>query len=425
MSSYPFVQRIAVTLIGLFLPILGMAFENLGASDWVVPTLETSTEGVAPTYPWTVWTEFLCLQTNIPGYQDDWSYNSLEEMVQDTIPGEWWPQDNPAYGVLLNNGALKSAAIIIRTRISYHIYNPVRSRHSNDPNNPTQYIYNTTNLAHGEVAPSGCVAAAMNTILPGRASLAGGGSDYGAGNPNPNYQSNLAAQVTAGKVIINDQASVIATEWTESTVERRVAICNDQSRDWGYCALNALADLLPGPEYAQNRRARRLNTTPPGRVEFKAQAYNTTTARYSHYWQLFIDGYMQALPNNGAGYGGGQEYQSKSPDMTFMVPFPQSGSFYVCVRGLGGTPQDDSLHVGIDDNNDGVADATTGLDMMSTWHLGSWQWANLRSDGSGGYTYASIQVSGSEAFHRLRIWMREDGMKVEKVILSTSSSCPP
>ena len=135
---------------------------------------------------------------------------------------------------------------------------------------------------------------------------------------------------------------------------------------------------------------------------------------------------MQALPNtNMNSYGGSQDYPHNSPDMTFMVPFPQSGTFYVCVSGLGGTVDDDSLHVGIDDNGDGIADAVTGLDMMSIWHLGSWQWVNLRSTGGGGSAYASVPVSGNEAFHRLRIWMREDGIKVERVILSTSTSCPP
>lgn len=417
--SYVFAQRVTLTLVGLILPMLGIARDNPGSSNLVAVTPQSPIESRAPTWAYNVWTDLSCRQLGKPIEAD---YYSVEDAVQDTIPGEWWPRNDPAYTVPLNNGALKSAAIIIRTRIQYHVISPVQ----NPPqaNHPYPQIYNTQNLAIGEGVPF--CSAAMNTILPGRPSIPGGGSDYGAGSPDPNYQSNQAAQLTAGKVIVNQNGAVIPTEWTHLTVEKRSAICNDQSRDWGYCALNALADLLPGPGYAQNRFARRLNTTPPGRVEFKAQAYNSKTARSGRDWQLFIDGYMQALPNtNVNSYGGNQDYPHNSPDMTFMVPFPWSGSYYVCVRGQGGTIDDDSLHVGIDDNNDGVADATTGLDMMSSWHNPPWQWVNLRSNGSGGSAYATVQVSGNEAFHRLRIWMREDGIKVEKVILSTSTSCPP
>lgn len=420
-ASSAFAQQVALTLVGTLLLTLGMVFDGPSASDLVATKSLAPAESLAPTYPWTVWTEDHCVR---PGIPDRATYTSLEEMVKDTIPGEWWSRTNPAYVVPLNHGALKSAAIIIRTRISYHIYNPVPTYFPNTPNNPTDYVYNTTNLAIGEAPLPNCDSAAMNTILPGRPSLPGGGSDYGNGSEDPLYQSNQAAQDTAGRVIINEQASVIATEWQEENVEKRVAICNHQSRDWGYCALNALATLLPGPGYGQNKRARRLSTTPAGRVEFKVQAYDERTARTGRSWELFGSGYMQVLPNtNLNSYGGNQGYQYYSPDMTFMVPFPQSGTFYICVYGQGGTIDDDSLHVGIDDNGDGVADALTGLDMMSTWHLGSWQWVNRVNSGG----YASVQVSGdpSNAFHRVRIWMREDGIKVEKVILSTSTSCPP
>ena len=364
MPAFALLQMLAIIFTVLILPMHGSVFDGPGLSSLVPTKSHASSKSLAPDYPWTVWTEDACTQIGVP---DQYSYSSIEDIVKDTIPGEWWPWDNPEYTVPLNNGALKSAAIIIRTRISYHIYNPLTNRHSNNPNNPTIYIYNTTNLAIDEPKPPLCPGAAMNTILPGRPSLPGGGSDYGFG---ANYKSNQAAQDTVGRVIINQQASVIATEWREENVEKRVAICNYQSHYSGYCALNALATLLPGPGYGQNEQARRLNTTPAGRVEFKAQAYDEKTARTGRSWEPFSSGSMQVLPNtNLNSYGWNQGYQYFSPDMTFMVPFPQSGTFYVCVYGQGGTIDDDSLHVGIDDNGDGVTDALSGLDMMSTWHL--------------------------------------------------------
>lgn len=46
------------------------------------------------------------------------SYSSVNEAVKDSIPGEWWPPTG--YGVTMYNGALKSASIIVRSRINYH-----------------------------------------------------------------------------------------------------------------------------------------------------------------------------------------------------------------------------------------------------------------------------------------------------------------
>lgn len=422
-SSFPLAQRVGLTLMGLLLPIFGMALDNPGVSGWVAARPQSSTESLVPTAPWTVWTNPSCFQTNV--LTREWNYNSPEEMVQDTIPGEWWPRTNPVYTVPLNNGALKSAAIIIRTRIQYHVVNPIANPHPNDPNDPYPHIYSTRNLAVGE-GVSLC-AATMNTILPGRPSLPGGGSDYGAGSPDPLYQSNLAAQQTAGMVIVNQQSAIIAIEWTDTTVEKRSAICNNQSRDWGYCALNALAELLPGPDYQQNKFARRLNTGPTNRVEFQAEAYNNIVPRNGQEWgcETYYTGYtnvcyMRARPNSGIAYGSNQPYQSNSPYMTYKVPFPEPRSdlppvtYYVWIRGWGGSTNDDSVHVDLE--GDGVLDA---LD-MSGWDSSVWQWRSIRMD----LGRPSVRVSG-DAFHTLWLWMREDGMQVDKILLTTDPNYTP
>lgn len=415
-------RRVTLSLIGLLLLTLVMALDNPRVRDWVAVSLQSSSESLAPTWAYNVWTHPSCLGGGRP---IDADYYAVEDAVQDTIPGEWWPRTNPVYTVPLNNGALKSAAIIIRTRIQYHVVNPV----PNPPgqNHPYPRIYSTRNLAIGE-GVQGCTAT-MNTILPGRPSLPGGGSDYGAGSswPDPNYLSNQAAQQTAGMVIVNQQSAVIAIEWTDTTVEKRSAICNDQSRDWGYCALNALAELLPGPGYQQNRFARRLNTSPTNRVEFQAEAYNSIVPRNGQEWgceTYYTDYtnvcYMRARPNSGIAYGSNQPYQSNSPYMTYKVPFPEPRSdlppvtYYVWIRGWGGSPNDDSVHVDLE--GDGVLDA---LD-MSGWDSSVWQWRSIRMD----LGRPSVRVSG-DAFHTLWLWMREDGMQVDKILLTTDPNYTP
>lgn len=108
-ASSAFAQQVALTLVGTLLLTLGMVFDGPSASNLVATKSLAPAESLAPTYPWTVWTEDHCVR---PGIPDRATYTSLEEMVKDTIPGEWWSRTNPAYVVPLNHGALKSAAII-------------------------------------------------------------------------------------------------------------------------------------------------------------------------------------------------------------------------------------------------------------------------------------------------------------------------
>lgn len=358
-----------------------------------------------------------------PGEPVETTYTSVDESVKDTIPGEWWPAS--AYSTPMVNGGLKSGAIIIRSRILYQDTRPLY---------PTA-AYATANVdwPASQQLPISCGEWQMNTILPKSTNSYQGGSYWGNAI---GYESNLAVDRTTSMVIVRDTGSVIVAEWNQAVEDRSVA-CNYTSRDWAYCAVNALAEFQNSP-WGQNRLARRLNTSPSNRVEFQAEAYNERVSRYHPYgystwsWSNSAsdgtgsDGstwtgthYMKADPNNGAGFAGNENYQGYSPVIAYKVAFPQSGIFYVCVRGMGGSPSDDSLHAGIDDNNDGIADASTALDMTGNWQLNSWQWSNRRI---GGY-YATMQVSG-DPFHTLKIWMREDGMRVDKIILSTSANCP-
>lgn len=351
------------------------------------------------------------------------TYPSVDEAVKDTLPGEWWPPS--AYSAPMVNGTLKSAAIIIRSRISYQASHPLY----------TGAAYATANVdwpAGQQLLPN-CGEWQMNTILPKPTNAQQGGSYWGN---NAGYESNLAVDRTGGIVIVRDTGSVIVAEWNP-TVENRSVSCNYTSRDWGYCAVNALAEFLNSP-WGQNRLARRLNSSPTHRIEFQAEAYNERFSRYHpagySYWSWSnspSDGtgsngstwtgthFMKAEPNTGAGFASNENYQAYSPVITYKVAFPQSGIYTVCLRGMGGTPSDDSVHVGIDDNNDGLADSSSALDMTGNWQLPSWQWSNWRVGGS----YATVQVSG-DPFHQLKVWMREDGMRIDKIVLSTGTSCP-
>ncbi|MEE9322712.1 MAG: kelch repeat-containing protein [Granulosicoccus sp.] len=108
---------------------------------------------------------------------------------------------------------------------------------------------------------------------------------------------------------------------------------------------------------------------------------------------------------------------SGSPRMSYQANFTQTGQYTVWVRGLGDTDtrgegKSDSIHVGIDGNLSTAA----AMDQFPA----HWTWSrNKRGRG-----YATITVS-SVGKHWIDVWMREDGLTVDKLILTKSASYIP
>lgn len=264
----------------------------------------------------------------------------------------------------------------------------------------------------------------MNTILPKPVNNSEGGSHWGN---QSGYQSNLATEQTTTRVVLNSASQVIFSEWNGS-VETRVVECNYFSRDWGYCAKNALIEL---PGYA-NYTTRRLSDEPMSRFNFQAEARNTLVSKNPTcsfiYWSWSnyspdgdgSDGstwhgshFMKAMPNNGCGFSSSQGYETNSAYMTYKAPFPQSGTWYVWIRGMGGGISDDSAHVSLDGPGGNALD-------MTGWDANVWRWSNTRQGGA----RATITMSGYP-FHTLYVWMREDGMRVDEILLTTDPSYTP
>ena len=76
---------------------------------------------------------------------------------------------------------------------------------------------------------------------------------------------------------------------------------------------------------------------------------------------------------------------------------------------MGRSPSDDSLNARIDDNNDGVADASTALDMTGNWHLSLM--AMVEPPHGRRLRHGAGQ---RHQLHTPEIWMREDGIQVQQ-----------
>lgn len=169
----------------------------------------------------------------------------------------------------------------------------------------------------------------------------------------------------------------------------------------------------PGPTCGSNDAFIEVN----GTVVIEAEHFAENTARSAHQWsaasaaQASGQTVMTAGPNTGQFIN--SNYAVTSPELTYRVNFANTGTYYVWLRGIGATANDDSCHVGIDGNEVGSADRITGFGSGLSWTRNT-------IDGP----VATIQVS-SAGVHEINLWMREDGFSADKLVLTKSSAFVP
>ncbi len=130
------------------------------------------------------------------------------------------------------------------------------------------------------------------------------------------------------------------------------------------------------------------------------------------------DGAMVAQPDSGNRIDA--DYAANSPALNFRVNFLTTGIHYIWVRGLAADMAGDSIHIGL---NGEQFESSSRLQVTN----GDWQIANTdmgwtRRTEEG--TVASINVTQTGE-HTLNIWMHEDGVIVDKLILTTDPDYIP
>jgi hypothetical protein len=154
-----------------------------------------------------------------------------------------------------------------------------------------------------------------------------------------------------------------------------------------------------------------------GIVSIEVEQYTSNVGVGGHDWVPALasgasgGGSMQPLPNNNTNRDTG--FVVNSPRLDFDVNFPQSGRYYVWVRGRGSSSSDDSLHIGLNGQAQARANRISGF-------RSGWSWSDETMDGA----RASIDVDSAGA-QQLTVWMREDGTIVDKVVLTQNPSLHP
>jgi hypothetical protein len=99
-----------------------------------------------------------------------------------------------------------------------------------------------------------------------------------------------------------------------------------------------------------------------------------------------------------------------SPALHYPVNFATPGVYTVWVRGYATNAAGDSLHVGLDGE---VVDVTG-------FASGGWDWAGVTT---GGMT-ATLSVESS-GLYTVSLWMREDGLRVDRLLLTADAAQIP
>ncbi|HUU18123.1 MAG TPA: PA14 domain-containing protein [Sedimentisphaerales bacterium] len=105
-------------------------------------------------------------------------------------------------------------------------------------------------------------------------------------------------------------------------------------------------------------------------------------------------------------------YAATSPRLEYEINFVKTGTHYVWILAWAASGSDDSCHVGLDGEE---------TPLSSNWSGGGNTWSNDRYPETGREQF-EVTTTG---IHVLNIWVREDGLIVDKIVLTTNPDYTP
>ncbi len=158
-----------------------------------------------------------------------------------------------------------------------------------------------------------------------------------------------------------------------------------------------------------------------GIVSMEAENFDANIPRGEHAWNLIDSpaGFsgtaaMRAEPNIGTSNNTG--YVTNSPRLDFKVNFVKTGTHYIWIRGYKTGDSDDSCHAGLDGEEIDTADRISNFSSNNQW-----LWTSTTMDGD---TRAEFDVEFT-GIRTVNVWMREDGFRLDKIVLTTYSNYTP
>ncbi len=127
--------------------------------------------------------------------------------------------------------------------------------------------------------------------------------------------------------------------------------------------------------------------------------------------------YEQALPKIGVNTADTLE----GPELEYDLRFIGRGTYYLGVRIFASNSQSDSVHLGWEDGPP-LTYGGQGIGANSA----TWVWRGEVAGfvvGDGGFARVKIDVN-SAGYHTLRVYMREDGVAIDKIVVTQDLAAP-
>ena len=157
-----------------------------------------------------------------------------------------------------------------------------------------------------------------------------------------------------------------------------------------------------------------------GLLVIEAEAFQNQASSNAQQWVINQDvkgyagdGAVVAIPDQGQVYEGRDI--GDSPELTYLADFDQSGVYYVWLRVWSSGDRANSLHVGLDGEL-----PRTG-ERIEVRRFRQWTWTRAIR-GRRGEARLVIDQPG---MHSLHLWMREDGLLVDRILLTRDPDFRP
>ena len=122
-------------------------------------------------------------------------------------------------------------------------------------------------------------------------------------------------------------------------------------------------------------------------------------------------GYVMANPDSGR--KSGSDYVTKAAELRYAVTFTTTGTYEVWLRTWAPNSHGDTVHVGVNDKM-----VNSAKRIWARTHK-AWAWTRATKAGE----IATIRVA-SPGVHVINIWMHEDGMRIDRILLRKDGPKP-
>jgi hypothetical protein len=153
-----------------------------------------------------------------------------------------------------------------------------------------------------------------------------------------------------------------------------------------------------------------------GQVVIEAEHFTTQNRHLERTWLVETSqtgytgsGYVSALPDIDLQFTDNAIPISPRLNYAFEVVTP--GIYYIWLRGYAPNGAGDSLYISLDQQPE---------TLLTGFAPRIWSWANVTSNG----TPVAIEIT-EPGFHSLSLWQREDGLRLDRILLMTNSGYTP